>query len=100
VAAPPAVSAPPLPDADHDDVLAALRAHGLYLGRHRRRGLHRVQCPWRAEHSNGGVEAVVIEPGISPAPGWGFRCLHSHCAERRVGDLLDVLRIARRKAAV
>jgi Bifunctional DNA primase/polymerase, N-terminal len=94
-AAPPS---PPLPDADQDDVLAALQAAGLYLGRHRRAGLHRIRCPWRALHSNGDPEAVVIEPGGSAAPGWAFRCLHGHCADRSIGDLLSLLRIPRRRA--
>ncbi len=94
----PTAPAPPLPDAAHDDVLGALHEAGLYLAPHRRRGLHRIRCPWAAEHSNQDPEAVVIEPGASPAPGWAFRCLHSHCAERSVGELLDVLKIARRRA--
>jgi hypothetical protein len=88
----------PLPDAGADDVLGVLAARGFYLGRHRRTGLHRVRCPWSAEHSGGDPEAVVVEPGASLAPGWAFRCLHSHCSERGIGALLDVLGIARRRA--
>jgi hypothetical protein len=88
----------PLVDADQDDVLGALHAAGLYLGSHRRRGLHRVRCPWAGEHSNRDVEAVVMEPGATAAPGWGFRCLHGHCTGRGIGALLDVLQIARRRA--
>lgn len=88
-----------LADADRDDVLGALHAAGLYLRPHHRRGLHRIRCPWAQLHSNADPEAVVIEPGGSPAPGWGYRCLHSHCESRRIGDLLDVLRIARRRAS-
>jgi hypothetical protein len=38
----------------------------------------------------------VLEPGASRAPGWGFECLHAHCAERHIGDLLDVLGVRRR----
>jgi Bifunctional DNA primase/polymerase, N-terminal len=89
----------PLPNADQDDVLGALVASGLYLAPHRRRGLHRVRCPWAGEHSNSDIEAVVVEPGASPAPGWGFRCLHAHCGGRRIGELLDVLEIPRRRAS-
>ena len=40
-----------------------------------------------------------LEPGASPAPGWGFHCLHAHCAERHVGELLDVLGLPRRRSA-
>lgn len=89
----------PLAGADADDVLAALGDRGLYLAPHRRRGLHRIRCPWADAHSNRDVEAVVIEPGASPAPGWGFKCQHAHCSGRTVGELLDVLGIARRKAS-
>lgn len=89
----------PLPDAADDDVLGGLMAAGLYLAPHRRRGLHRVRCPWASEHSNADPEAVVVEPGASPAPGWGFRCLHAHCTERRIGDVLDVLQIPRRRTS-
>ena len=96
----PMVSSPPLPDAGRDDVLGALMSAGLYLGPHHRRGLHRIRCPWAAEHSNRDPEAIVVEPGASPAPGWGFRCLHAHCLDRRIGELLDVVGIARRRSAV
>jgi hypothetical protein len=90
---------PPLVDADADDVLGALARRGLYLARHRRRGVHRVRCPWAETHSGGESEAVVLEPGASPAPGWGFKCQHAHCTERHVGALLDVLGLARRRGA-
>lgn len=94
--APPAA---PLPDAHADDVLGALRRSGLYLARHRRQGLHRIRCPWEAVHSNADPEAVVLEPGASSAPGWGFQCLHAHCLNRSIGDLLDVMQIPRRRAS-
>jgi hypothetical protein len=88
-----------LPDAQGDDLLGRFHAAGLYLGRHRRRGLHRVACPWRDAHSNRDTEAIVTEPGASPAAGWGYRCLHSHCSARHIGDVLDWLAIPRRRAS-
>jgi hypothetical protein len=99
VTAPATAPAPPRPNAHADDVLGALVNAGLYIRPHRRRGLHRVRCPWASGHSNADVEAVVLEPGASPAAGWAFRCLHSHCAGRGVGDLLDALGIARRRTS-
>jgi Bifunctional DNA primase/polymerase, N-terminal len=99
VSAPPVVPVVPLQDAASDDVLAALHEAGLYLRAHRRRGLHRIRCPWAGQHSNDDPEAVVLEPGASAAPGWGYRCMHQHCDGRRIGDLLDVLGIARRRAS-
>lgn len=40
-----------------------------------------VECPWIEEHSSEGSRDTVVSfiAGI----GYGFRCLHSHCAERR-----------------
>lgn len=95
----PPATGHPLADAHADDVLGALRLSGHYLGRHRRKGFHRVRCPWETLHSNEDREAVVIEPGASPAPGWAFRCLHAHCADRSIGDLLDAVHIPRRRAS-
>src|SRR5262245_8621802 len=93
----PTAPMPVLADAHTDDVLGALAERGLYLRRHRRLGVHRVQCPWADTHSNEDPEAIVVEPGASLAPGWGFRCLHAHCVDRRMGDVLDVLGIPRRR---
>jgi hypothetical protein len=89
----------PLSDAAADDVLGVLATHGLYVARHPRRGLHRIRCPWADLHSNADSEAVVIEPGASPAPGWGFKCQHAHCTDRHIGALLDVLKVQRRRHA-
>ena len=96
----PSEPARPLLDADQDDVISALHRMGLYLGRHRRRGWHRIRCPWFSEHSNDDPEAVVIEPGAATAAaGWAWKCLHSHCSERHIGELLDSIGIPRRRSA-
>jgi hypothetical protein len=94
----PADAAPPRPhpSAASDDVLGACHRGGLYIAPHRKAGLHRIRCPWAEEHSNGDAEAVVREPDLRG--GWGFKCMHSHCAARRIGDLLDHLDIPRRAA--
>jgi hypothetical protein len=47
-----------------------------------------IDCPWRAEHTDGAQGAtstVVWERGAYPA---AFRCLHSHCVDRRLADFL------------
>ncbi len=51
-----------------------------------------VRCPWASEHSGGegwshrSTDTVIYNPpGETP----GFCCLHAHCAERRIGDVLD-----------
>ena len=52
-----------------------------------------VRCPWASEHSDGGKEwshrstdtVIYNHPGETP----GFCCLHAHCTERHIGDVLD-----------
>jgi DNA polymerase-1 len=49
-----------------------------------------VRCPWESEHSGGANDApgsdtiIFNHPETTP----GFRCLHAHCAERSIKDLL------------
>ncbi|MFH0783216.1 MAG: hypothetical protein V2B20_14880 [Pseudomonadota bacterium] len=73
-------------------VLATLRNRGLYkvpLGE----GKHDITCPWVEEHTgkaDGGT--AYFEPDDTWPIG-GFKCLHGHCAERKIRDLLRVLDI-------
>jgi hypothetical protein len=99
VASPMPVPAAPLPTAREDDLVTACAAAGLYRRRHRRLGWHVVICPWANEHSDPrAAEATVMEPGTTAAAGWAFKCLHMHCADRHIGELLDYLAIPRRGA--
>ena len=81
-----------IPRPDDNIVLAALRARGLYkapLGD----GKHDITCPWIAEHTDavdGG--SAYFEPD-DHWPIGGFKCLHGHCAERHIRDLLNFLDI-------
>lgn len=76
-----------IPRPEENRVLAALRNGGLYkapLGD----GKHDITCPWVTEHTgavNGGT--AYFEPDDNWPIG-GFKCLHGHCAERHVRDLL------------
>ena len=50
-----------------------------------------IQCPWRADHSDGGGHSpdggtVVFNP---PERMPAFKCLHAHCAGREIKDLLQ-----------
>lgn len=71
-------------------VLVALRERGLYkspLGE----GKHDIICPWVHEHTDavdGGT--AYFEPD-DHWPIGGFKCLHGHCADRHIRDLLDCL---------
>ncbi|MCG3203338.1 MAG: hypothetical protein NFCOHLIN_03291 [Gammaproteobacteria bacterium] len=81
-----------IPRPEENSVLVALRARGLYkapLGD----GKHDITCPWVMEHTgevNGGT--AYFEPDDNWPIG-GFKCLHGHCAERHVRDLLRFLDI-------
>ncbi len=77
---------------DENAVLVALRNRGLYkapLGE----GKHNITCPWVKEHT-GEVDSGTAY--FDPDDLWpigGFKCLHGHCAERHVRDLLRSLEI-------
>jgi hypothetical protein len=81
-----------IPRPDENAVLVALRNRGLYkapLGE----GKHDITCPWVKAHTgqaDGGT--AYFEPD-DLWPIGGFKCLHGHCAERHVRDLLRVLDI-------
>lgn len=76
-----------IPRPEENSVLVVLRNRGLYkapLGD----GKHDITCPWVTEHTgevNGGT--AYFEPDDNWPIG-GFKCLHGHCAERHVRDLL------------
>ena len=81
-----------IPRPDENSVLVALRDRGLYkvpLGA----GKHDITCPWLNEHTNavdGGT--AYFEPDDNWPIG-GFKCLHGHCADRHVRDLLQFVGI-------
>lgn len=77
---------------DENGVLMELRNRGLYkspLGD----GKHDITCPWLNEHTgavNGGT--AYFEPD-DQWPIGGFKCLHGHCIDRHIRDLLRHLDI-------
>lgn len=81
-----------IPRPDENAVLVGLRNRGLYqapLGE----GKHAITCPWVKEHTG---EADGGTAYFEPDDLWpigGFKCLHGHCAERHVRDLLRSLDI-------
>ena len=82
---------------EENAVLAALRERDLYkapLGD----GKHDITCPWVQEHTgevNGGT--AYFEPDDNWPIG-GFKCLHGHCADRHIRDLLHFVDIERNAA--
>jgi DNA polymerase I-like protein with 3'-5' exonuclease and polymerase domains len=57
-------------------------------------GKYSVPCPWNTEHSEkdtaaGSTSTVIWQPGDDNH--WpGFDCKHSHCAKRRLKDVLEL----------
>ena len=76
-----------IPRPEENSVLVALRDRGLYkapLGD----GKHDITCPWVKEHTD---EVNSGTAYFEPDDNWpigGFKCLHGHCAEWHVRDLL------------
>lgn len=76
-----------IPRPEENGVLVALRDRALYkapLGD----GKHDITCPWVGEHT-GAVDGGTAY--FEPDDNWpigGFKCLHGHCANRHVRDLL------------
>lgn len=76
-----------VPGPEVNPVISALMDRVLYkspLGD----GKHDITCPWVAEHTGGADGGTAYFEPDDQWPVGGFRCLHGHCAERRVRDLL------------
>lgn len=73
-------------------VLAAVRARG-WLRDTRESGRHCIECPWADGHSTDGgpAEAMLFEPSPENSNRGGFKCLHDHCADRSIDDLIELV---------
>ena len=76
------------PRALENPVITALREQGYYkhlLGE----GTHDITCPWVHEHT-GRIDTgtVYFEP-TEQYPHGAFKCLHGHCADRKLHDFLE-----------
>lgn len=75
-----------IPRANENPVIAALKESGLYkqpLGD----GKHDISCPWVHEHTNQVDQGTAYFEPSESYPLGGFKCMHGHCAERRVSAL-------------
>jgi hypothetical protein len=83
-----------IPRPDENPVIAALKVSGRYkqpLGD----GMHAITCPWVHEHTGqSDRDTVYFEPSESYPMG-GFKCMHGHCADRRVKALHEFLGISK-----
>lgn len=78
-------------------VLAALRERGLYktpLGS----GKHDITCPRVHEHTDGVDRGTAYFEPDDTWPLGGFKCLHGHCTEQGIRDLLEFLGVETRVA--
>lgn len=81
-----------LPRPDTNPVLTALRDGGLYK-RHLGDGRHEITCPWVEEHTDTVDSGTAYFEPDGTWPLGGFKCLHGHCADRHIRNLLDLLEI-------
>lgn len=81
-----------------DPVLAKLAEKGMVIGQDREPGKYIIRCPQADQHSNQDPEAAFWLKNHRGFAGYGFKCLHGHCANLTVKDLLQWLGIAERGA--
>lgn len=81
-----------LPRPHENNTLAQLRDRGLYKAS-LDAGKHDITCPWRSEHTDGVDSGTAyFEPDADHSIG-GFKCMHAHCCDRHIRDLLTFLDI-------
>ena len=81
-----------IPCPQENAVLVALRDRCLYkapLGE----GKHDITCPWIQEHTGLADNGTAYFEPDDLWPIGGFKCLHGHCVDRHVRDLLRTLDI-------
>jgi len=69
------------------DVVGAFTRAGLYVSPTQDIGMHIVKCPWESEHTSIGAGEVAIWEGEWPQ----YNCMHAHCANRTIQDVIAVL---------
>lgn len=82
-----------VPRASENPVIAALQTQGKYkqpLGD----GRHDITCPWVHEHTDQVDHGTAYFEPSDFYPLGGFKCQHSHGAEKRLGALLEFLQVS------
>lgn len=77
-----------------DEILKALNDGGMVRSRRPDAGFN-VVCPFEAEHSSesGQTETVYYPANTGGFKSPAFKCMHAHCAERRLSDYLEKLNL-------
>lgn len=81
-----------IPCPDENAVIAAIKDKGLYkkaLGD----GKHDMTCPWVHEHTDKIDSGTAYFEPNDNYPIGGFKCLHGHCENRHIRELLEFLDI-------
>ncbi len=81
-----------IPRPYENSVLVALRERGLYkapIGNQK----HDITCPWVKEHTGAADGGTAYFEPDDTWPIGGFKCLHGHCDDRHIRDLLQILNV-------
>lgn len=73
-----------------DSLLEKLKSHGFWQSDLNSQ-MHRINCPWAHEHSDGRSDAFYFEPSEANGLSGGFHCFHGHCQNRNIGHLIHRL---------
>jgi RepB DNA-primase from phage plasmid len=85
------------PKLAENPVITALKQRNYYkspLGD----GKHDITCPWVTEHTDHVDGGTAYWEPDDAFPKGGFKCLHGHCAERHLRDLIEHLGVAAQEA--
>lgn len=77
-----------------DEILKALNDAGMVRSRRPDAGFN-VACPFEAEHSSdsGETETVYYPANTGGFKSPAFKCMHAHCADRRLNDYREKLNV-------
>jgi hypothetical protein len=80
------------PRPDENAVIAALKTRNLYKSP-QGEGRHEITCPWVMEHTNCIDSGTAYFEPDDNYPIGGFKCMHGHCCNRNIRDLLTFLNV-------
>lgn len=63
-------------------------------------GAWEILCPWRNHHTTGDYGTVYFEANKNGYENPGFKCQHSHCAEKGIKDLKEYLGLGDKNTSI
>lgn len=82
-----------IPKPTHDPVLEALKQQQLFK-REIEPGKYEITCPWCDEHTDNIDSGAAYWAPTQDRPIGTFHCMHGHCQERSMSDLLKYLKLS------